>query len=87
MQRCPPVSSNELDAYATRKANQRNMPKSVVFQDGELNITVLVKSWAEVIADARSKLQFINRHLEYEVNQESSQKYLKEVHEKYIPKV
>ncbi|KQX00132.1 hypothetical protein ASC84_19070 [Acinetobacter sp. Root1280] len=79
--------SNELDAYATRKANQRNMPKSVVFQDGELNITVLVKSWAEVIADARSKLQFINRHLEYEVNQESSQKYLKEVHEKYIPKV
>lgn len=79
--------SNELDAYATRKANQRNMPKSVVFQDGELNITVLVKSWAEVIANARAKLQFINRHLQYEVTQESSQKYLKEVHEKFIPKV
>lgn len=79
--------SNELDAYATRKANQRNMPKSVVFQDGELNITVLVKSWAEVIANARAKLQFINRHLQYEVTQESSQKYLKEAHEKYIPKI
>ncbi|RZG43891.1 ATP-binding protein [Acinetobacter wuhouensis] len=79
--------SNELDAYATRKANQRNMPKSVVFQDGELNITVLVKSWAEVIANARAKLQFINRHLQYEVTQENSQKYLKEAHEKFIPKI
>lgn len=79
--------SNELDAYATRKANQRNMPKSVVFQDGELNITVLVKSWAEVIANARAKLQFINRHLQYEVTQESSQKYLKEAHEKFIPRI
>lgn len=79
--------SNELDAYATRKANQRNMPKNVVFQDGELNITVLVKSWAEVIANARAKLQFINRHLQYEVTQESSQKYLKEAHEKFIPKI
>ncbi|HCA5150768.1 ATP-binding protein [Acinetobacter baumannii] len=78
--------SNELDAYATRKANQRNMPKSVVFQDGELNITVLVKSWAEVIANARAKLQFINQHLQYEVTQESSQKYLKEAHAKFIPK-
>lgn len=77
--------SNELDAYANRKANQRNMPKSVVFQDGELNITVLVKSWAEVIANARAKLQFINQHLQYEVTQESSQKYLKEAHEKFIP--
>lgn len=79
--------SNELDAYASRKANQRNMPKSVVFQDGELNITVLVKSWAEVIANARAKLQFINQHLQYEVTQESSQKYLKAAHAKFIPKV
>lgn len=79
--------SNELDAYATRKANQRNMPKSVVFQDGELNITVLVKSWAEVVANARAKLQFINQHLQYEVTQESSQKYLKKAHEKFIPKI
>ncbi|ETR95057.1 PDDEXK family nuclease [Acinetobacter lactucae] len=79
--------SNELDPYATRKANQRNMPKSVVFQDGDLNINVLVKSWAEVIANARAKLQFINQHLQYEVTQESSQKYLKEAHEKFIPKI
>lgn len=79
--------SNELDSYVTRKANQRNLSPGIVFQDGELNITVYVKSWAEIIADARSKLQFINQHLEYKVTLESSQKYLKDAHEKYIPTI
>lgn len=78
--------SNELDAYAKRKANQRDLPPGVIFQDGELNIKVIVKSWAEVINEAKTKLEFINQHLEYQVNEDSSKKYLTDMHESFIPK-
>ncbi|WP_315080310.1 ATP-binding protein [Acinetobacter guillouiae] len=77
--------SNELDSYATRKANQRDQAPGVVYQDGELNIKVIVKSWAEIINDAKAKLQFINEHLEYKVTQDSSKKYLEEMHKDFIP--
>lgn len=77
--------SNELDSYAKRKANQLDQPSGVVFRDGTLNIKVIVKSWAEIINDARSKLQFINQHLQYQVNQESSKKYLNNMHKDFIP--
>ncbi|MDO6646390.1 ATP-binding protein [Acinetobacter guillouiae] len=79
--------SNELDDYAKDEANQRNKPKGLIHDSAQHNITVWVKTWSELITNARAKLQFINEHLQYEVTQESSQKYLKEVHEKYIPKV
>lgn len=79
--------SNEIDEYAKRKARQRNKPEGLVFEDGELNITVWVKSWAEVIRDARAKLLFINQQLQYEANHESAKAYLQEAHSKFIPEV
>ncbi|MGE8571755.1 MAG: ATP-binding protein [Acinetobacter amyesii] len=79
--------SNELDSYAEEEANQRNKPKGLIHDSAQHNITVWAKTWSEIIANARAKLQFINQHLQYEVTQESSQKYLKEVHEKFIPKI
>ncbi|RCU28266.1 ATP-binding protein [Acinetobacter baumannii] len=79
--------SNELDSYAEDEANQRNKPKGLIHDSAQQNITVWVKTWSEIIANARAKLQFINQHLQYEVTQESSQKYLKKAHEKFIPKV
>jgi hypothetical protein len=79
--------SNELDDYAEDEANQRNKPKGLIHDSAQHNITVWAKTWSEVIANARAKLQFINQHLQYEVTQESSQKYLKEAHEKFIPRI
>ncbi|MCO8056114.1 ATP-binding protein [Acinetobacter towneri] len=79
--------SNELDDFAEDEANQRNKPKGLIHDSAQHNITVWAKTWSEVIANARAKLQFINEHLQYEVTQESSQKYLKEAHDKFIPKI
>lgn len=79
--------SNDMDEYARLDANQRDKPKGMVWDNAELNITVLVKTWAEIIGNARSKLQFINNHLDYKVSTESSQRYLKEAYESFIPNV
>lgn len=77
--------SNEMDTYAKREANQRGRPKGQVFDDAELNITVWVKEWAEVINDARSRLRFVNEQLSYEADRDSSKAYLQRAHAKFIP--
>lgn len=77
--------SDELDDFAKRKANQRNWPKGKVFDDAELNITVWVREWAEVINDARARLGFVNKQLAYEADRGSAKTYLKRAHAKFIP--
>jgi len=77
--------SNELDSYAEDEANQRDKPKGQIHDSSKHNITVWVKTWSEVISSARAKLQFINQHLEYKVTQDSSKKYLEEMHKDFIP--
>jgi Histidine kinase-, DNA gyrase B-, and HSP90-like ATPase len=79
--------SNEMDEHAERKANQRHRPKGLVFDDSELNIVVWAKTWSEVINDAKSRLQFVNKQLSYEANRDSSSGYLKKAHAKFIPDI
>lgn len=77
--------SNDFDEFATRDANQRNVPRGRVYDDASMNVTVWVRTWAEVINDARAKLQFVNEHLSYEADAESATSYLKRAHAKFIP--
>ncbi len=79
--------ANDLDAYATRKANQRDKPKGQVFDDAELNITVWVHSWAEIINNARVRLNFFNQQLSYEADRDSSKAYLQKAHSKFLPDI
>lgn len=77
--------SNELDDYAKREANQRGQPHGRVHDDAELNITVWIKPWAEVINDARARLAFFNEQLTYEADRDTAKAYLKKTHDKFIP--
>lgn len=79
--------SNDLDEYAERKANQRNRPSGLVYDDAELNITVWAKSWAEVINDARARLSFVNQQLSYEATRDTAKSYLNKAHARFIPRV
>ena len=77
--------SNTIDDHAKRKANQRLRQKGLVFDDGDLNIQVWAFEWTDIIADARARLQFINKSLRYEASRETSMAYLTEAHAKFIP--
>ena len=77
--------SNELDDFAKGEANQRDWPKGKVSDDAALNITVWVRTWAEVINDARARLRFFNKQLAYEADRDSAKSYLKKTHAKFIP--
>lgn len=77
--------ANEFDDYAKGEAKQRDWPRGKVADDAELNITVWIKEWAEVINDARARLRFINSQLAYEADRASARNYLKKTHAKFIP--
>jgi hypothetical protein len=79
--------SNELDDFVKRDANQRGRPKGQVYDDADLSITVWVKTWAEVINNARARLAFVNKQLAYQANNDSAKAYLKKTHAKFIPNV
>lgn len=79
------VVSNEMDEHAKRKAKQRDKPPGLVFDDADLNIQVWAYDWTEIIANAKSRLHFINASLSYEANRESSKAYLLKAHAKFIP--
>ena len=79
--------SNEMDEHAQRKANQRDRAKGIVFDDSELNIVVWAKTWSEVINDAKSRLQFVNKQLSYDATRDSARGYLKKAHAKFIPEM
>lgn len=78
--------SNDMDDYAYLDATQRDKPKGMVWDHPTLNITVWVKTWAEIIGMARAKLNFINDKLEYKADEESAMEYLEETHSKFIPR-
>lgn len=77
--------SNDLDNFAQKESNQRDRPKGQIYDDSELNITVWVKPWADVINDARARLQFFSNQLKYEADRDSAKAYLIKTHEKFIP--
>lgn len=77
--------SNSMDYYAKKKVNQRGKAKGLLYDDAEYNVEVWVYTWAEIISNARARLNFFSDQLKYQANIESAEKYLKTVHEKHIP--
>jgi len=47
-------------------------------------VEVWVKSWAEVLTGCKSRLQFVQDHLQATVDQESALQYLKKTYDKYL---
>ncbi len=74
-----------MDEHAKRKARQRDKPEGLVFDDAEQNIQVWAYEWEEMIANARTRLQFINQNLSYEADQDTAKTYLQKAHAKFIP--
>lgn len=78
------VISNDLDAYARNQTRQKGKARGQVFQSEDGNVEVWVKTWAEVLAGCKSRLKFVQDHLQANVDRESSLRYLKRTYEKYL---
>jgi hypothetical protein len=78
------VVSNDLDSYARVEARQKGKNPGQIFQSESGNIEVWVKSWAEIIAECKSRMKFAQDHLQANVDRENSLKYLKRTYAKYL---
>ena len=77
--------ANDLGASVRREANQRDRPEGVAYQSD--NATLTVRTWGQVIRDARARLNFFKDKLEYEANRSSAVKHLQDVYDRYLPDV
>ncbi|MEV7254200.1 ATP-binding protein [Streptomyces cyaneofuscatus] len=79
------IVGNDMNPTAKRKAGQSHLPPGVVHQDG--NVRIWAKTWAEIIGDARHRLKFVERSLEYMSTRDNGLQYLRETHARYLPTV
>lgn len=78
------VVSNDLDAFARVETRQKGNPPGRIFLSEDGSIEVWVKSWAEILTGCKARLQFVQQHLQANVDKESSLRYLKSTYEKYL---
>ncbi len=77
--------SNEITSDVWMQAKQKDKPIGLVYDSSELNLSVWVKTWAQVIEEARARLHFYQERLHYQVDKDSAISYLKKTHSKYLP--
>lgn len=75
--------SNSMDKFAIKTANEKGRPSGCVYLGDRIEVYVM--TWAEVIGNAKTRLNFYQEQLQYEANEESSKEYLQAMHNKFIP--
>lgn len=67
---------NSLNDHAVEKTNQDGLPKGCTYKSKSGNVSVYVKCWADVLADAKSRYEFFRGELELEASKEYGLEYL-----------
>lgn len=77
------IVGNNLKDRVKRRARQKDRPEGLVHDEGQVRIWA--RTWAEIIADARHRLKFVQDSLEYQSSREGGLQYLRETHAKHLP--
>ena len=72
------VTSDEVDQYATYRMNESGIVSS------KNNITVGVKTWAQILEENKTRLQFFQEKLEHQVDDEVALRHLQERYQKFL---
>jgi hypothetical protein len=68
------VIGNNLDNYAEGRASQKSLPAGCISQSG--NLTVWVRRWSDIFAEAKMRYEFFRDQLELEASAARGLKYL-----------
>ena len=77
--------SNDISDSVRRQSNQRFRPEGL-YHDGE-NVQIWIKTWGQLIDDCRARLHFFQEKLQYQADHDSAIEYLRNLHNKYLPKL
>ena len=79
--------SNDLTKEVQEDVSQANRPEGILYQSKGGDVTVWVKTWAEVLQDCEGRMNFYKKQLEYTATRASGLEHLKATYEKYLPDV
>lgn len=71
--------SDDLGDYATQRMNDSS---GLILS--KANISIFVKTWAQVIDENRARLQFFQERLEFQADRQSSLKHLQERYDQFL---
>jgi hypothetical protein len=77
--------SNDIATNVRKKAKQQNRPEGVLYADDEGKITIWVKTWGQIIDDAKGRLNFFQESLQYYARDETALEYLRREYERHLP--
>lgn len=79
------IISNSYDDYAELKLENDSLKDGVIYRNTKtLNVTIWLKTWGELIAENKHRLEFIRDKLNYNVNKEDAINHLKTTYSEYI---
>lgn len=79
--------ANEMNEYVEERSHQPDKPKGLAFELRDGNARVWVKKWSELIADARHRLKFVKKQLEYDPGTDDAVSFLQQHYPDYVPSV
>jgi hypothetical protein len=71
--------SDDLGDYATQRISDSS---GLIYTKG--NVSIFVKTWAQVLDENRARLQFFQERLEFQADRESSLKHLQERYDEFL---
>jgi hypothetical protein len=80
------VISNDYDNFAKRERSQQGYSDGVIYrsnQTDEMDITIWVKTWSELINECKHRMEFLKTHLDYNIDANEGLKYLREKYAEY----
>lgn len=77
--------SNQLSDSVRRQATQKNRPPGLVHDDQSEPVTVWVFTWSQLLQQARARLEFFRKELNYNATQDIANAHLQRVYAKYLP--
>jgi hypothetical protein len=77
------VVSDEMTEGVRDQSEQEGRPRGILHRKG--NITVWVKTWAEIIEECKARLNFFEEKLQYRASRETGLDYLQRAYAQYVP--
>ena len=79
------VISNDYDDYAEMELDNDAYENGVIYKTSKkVDITIWVKTWSELFADNKHRLDFLRNKLDFNVDKEDAIEYLKNTYAKYV---
>lgn len=80
------IISTDLDEFAIMKRNQQGFEKGIIFKSDlsiEFDLTIWVKTWSEIFAECKHRLEFIKQHLNINITLDQGFQFLKKTYPDY----